>query len=446
MEVVINESETLVFTLITEAVKFLRDERHKWHWLTQLPPHLLSAAKELQTILLDKPTTEAELSSNTVANGRVQLGTETKPFITSRSEEGKFINEVISNYDFTVGFFSIIYSNIHIKNMAYNNSIISEALRMPKFEYERATAMNLSLTLGNYEKFMGARRRSEFQDVLREQQNDQIEFRAKFNAIADSFQKHMTEQSNQAQLNIETTHKVLHRRIEAINILSKRSIRKVQETAKSAKESHDTALQRLKAADDAYTKNLELKHSVSYWKTRKLTHTLGKYGWLFCVLLSLTLMLAVVGLYFANGGLTAISEHLNKNLPASLIVLSEQSTPVNMQNSSIQSTLSKSEVASIAANITGAILLITILSILIRITLRQFNTHSQYALEAAERVTFIKTYLAMMQEQYIKSDEDRKLIIECIFKSTLGPSTPEIAFSLPTDAIMKVLGEKKTAT
>lgn len=446
MEVVINESEILPFSLLDEVEEFLQDERHKWHWLRDLPPHLSKAAKEIQTILLDKPIGQAKNDFTLGIKDKIQIGTEIEPFITNSSEEGKFISEVIKNYDYTVGFFSIIYSNEYVRNMAYNNSIISETLRMPKFEYERATAINLSLTLGNYERFMGARRQSEFQDILREQQNDQIQFRAQFNEISENFKKIVNDHSSQAQWDIRTTQKTLHRRVEAINVLSKRGARKVQEAGRVAKETHDAAMERLQAADAAYTEQLELKYSVKYWNGQKLAHSLSKYGWLLSVFFSLALMLATVSLYFANGGLTAISEHLGQRFPASFLVFPEQNKQVSMQSSSIQTALSKSEIASLATNITGAILLITILSIFIRISLRQFSIHTQYALAAGERVTFIKTYLALMKEKQIKSDEDRKLILECIFKSTLGASTPEIAFSLPIDAIMKVLGEKKPTT
>lgn len=446
MDVIINEFETLEFPDKDYAIEFLRNERHKWHWLTELPTHLLKAAKEIQTILLDHPVFGAEIALNEQAVFTVNIGTKTEPFITSTSEEGKFINDAASNFSYIVAFFSIIYSNEHIRYIAYNNAIISETLRMQRFDYERTTAINLSLVLGNYEKFMGTRRQSVFQEILREQRNDQKEYRANFNEIAESFKTLVKEHSQQARLHINESQSILHRRIKAINVLSKRGTRNINAAAKSAKETHDAALERLQAADAAYTGQLELKYSVTYWNGRKLAHTLSKYGWLLGVIFSLLLMLSVVGLYFANGGLTTISENLSKRLPSSFLILSDPDKQIEIQSSSLHTAFSKSEVASLATNITGAILLITILSIFIRITLRQFSIHTQYALEASERVTFIKTYLALMLEKQIKSDEDRKLILECIFKSTIGAPASEIAFSLPIDSMMKVLGERKVTS
>lgn len=446
MEVIINGNEHLTFFKHQEALDFIRDERHKWHWLKELPQHLSKAAKEIQTILLDIPTFSAETALDQSIEGTIHIGTDTEPFITSNSEEGAFVKEVTLNFDYVVGFFSIIYSSEHIREIAYNNAVISETLRMQKFEYERITAMNLSLTLGNYDRFMGARRQSEFQEILREQRNDQKEYQIKFAEIASNFNKYAAEQSHLAQSHLRATQKFLHRRIKAIHILSKRGTRKIQHAAKAAEETHDAAMERLQAADSAYTEQLDLKYSVKYWSNRNLAHTASKYGWLLSVVFSLFFMLSVVGLYFANGGLTTIAEHLNKRLPSSLVVFSEQDNIATPLPLTAQNSLLKTDIASVATNITGAVLLITILSILIRITLRQFSVHSQYALEAGERVTFIKTYLALMQEKQIKSDEDRRLILECIFKSTFGTATPEIAFSLPIDSIMKVMGERKIAT
>lgn len=446
MEVIINGNQSLAFLKHQEALDFIRDERHKWHWLKELPQHLLKAAKELQTILLDRPAFGAELALDQSIEGAIHIGTDTEPFITSNSEEGIFVKEVTLNFNHIVAFFSIIYSNEHIREMAYNNTIISETLRMQKFEYERATAMNLSLTLGNYDRFIETRRKSEFQEILREQRNDQKEYRIKFEELATNFNKYAADQSHLAQSHLQATQKLLNRRMKAIHILSKRSTRKIKDAAKAAEESHDFAMERLQAADSAYTEQLDLKYSVKYWKNRKTAHTASKYGWLLSVVFSLFFMLAVVGLYFANGGLTTIAEHLNKRLPPSLLVLSDQEKIDRTLPPRAQSLLLNSDIASVATNITGAILLITILSIIIRITLRQFGVHSQYALEAGERVTFIKTYLALMQEKQINSNEDRKLILECIFKSTFGTATPEIAFSLPIDSIMKVMTDRKAAT
>ncbi|XSS63697.1 hypothetical protein ACP9OK_01600 [Pseudomonas sp. B11] len=315
---------------------------------------------------------------------------------------------------------------------------------MQRFEYDKVTAMNLSLSLGNYEGFMLERRHSELRGLLNEYRSDQLEFREKYEEMVTDLKHTADEQSSQAELAIKNSNNLLQRRMDAIKRLSRRGTRSVQIAANAAKQKHDEAMERLEAADAAYTEQLGLKYSVKYWAGRKRTHTFSKYAWLLFVFLSLALTLGTMGLYFANGGLSNISENLSKRFPSFFVDLPEKNEKVFTKNGSVQDVLSKTEVASLAANITGAILLITALSILIRITLRQFSIHTQYELAAGERVTFIKTYLALMKEEQIKSDEDRKLILDCIFKSTLGSSAPEVSFSLPIDSIIKTMGEKKS--
>ena len=445
MKIIINEYETYTFDRLIDAQKFLENETRKWLWLSNLPPHLSSAADEIRSIMIDKPIEKAQDNLKSGTTNTIKLGTALEPFISNTSDEHVFIEDVTTNYGDIIGFFSIIYSNSNVRNTLYSSKSINESMRMLKFEYERVTAMNLSLSLGNYEKFMSARRKSEFQDMLLEQRNDQLEFRTQFNSISKNFKEEVIAQTADAQSSIQNIKKILHRRTAAINVLSKRGARDIQETVRAAKETHDAALERLNAADAAYTEQLELKYSVKYWAERKTAHSISKYAWLFIVLFSLILMLATISLYFASGGLTSISAHLSQKLPISQMVLEQQDKQIKPQDSaSLQTTIINSEIASLTTNITGAIILITFLSIFVRISLRQFNIHTQYALAAGERVAFIKTYLALMKEKQIKSDEDRKLILECIFKSTLGTSTPEIAFSLPIDAMMKVLGEKRT--
>ena len=91
-------------------------------------------------------------------------------------------------------------------------------------------------------------------------------------------------------------------------------------------------------------------------------------------------------------------------------------------------------------------MLITLFGALIKITLRQFNTHSHMALDAAERITFTKTYLALLNEGKLKADEDRRLILESLFRSSQPGSLAEIPFSSPIEPVLKTLTDKKISS
>lgn len=124
--------------------------------------------------------------------------------------------------------------------------------------------------------------------------------------------------------------------------------------------------------------------------------------------------------------------------------ISNDSTFVSSSSSISLSTLKRSELTLAVADLAGAALLITLLGIIIKITLRQFNTHSYLALEAEERITFTKTYLALLNEGKLKSEEDRKLVLESLFRSTKSGAVEEIPFSSPLELILKTIGDKKS--
>ncbi|WP_236177254.1 hypothetical protein [Pseudomonas qingdaonensis] len=461
MDLLVNGTERFSFSTEREIEDFFQDERHKWHWLTKLPPQLNKAAKELQRILLDEPIINARGTAEITGtgNGLFRLGDAERPFITNSSEEGRFVDEVLNSYGCVVGYYSIIYSNDRVRHMAYNNSAISESLRMPSYEYDRFTAMNLSFSLGDNDRFVTNRRDSEFQRVLERQRSDQEQFRENYANITKEYMGVVASHHAQTQQNVDVARKTLRRQMRAVKVLAHRGVKNVKEATRSANDKYDAAIARLDAADDAYTEQLDLRHSVTYWKGRSIVHSRAKYGWLVGVLVSLAFMLLSVGAYFAAGGLTEISKNLHDYYAQPVVKDSNQSadtastdrldsakSPGNESSDHMSEVLTKSDVVSLATNLTGAILLITLLSIIIRIALRQFGIHTQYALEAGERVAFIKTYLALMQEKQIKADEDRKLILECIFKPTLGASAPEIAFTLPVESIVKALSDRKSVS
>lgn len=453
MKLVINQSRLIDFPNRDEAEIFINEERASWDWLTKLPDQLKKGAKELSALVVDLPIIEAmHVDPHALDMDEAKLGTLDRPFITRDSDEGRFIVDVLKYYDYVVAYYCVLFLNEGMRHEAYNNSVLSETLRMPRYEYDKNTAMTLSLGLGNYDNFLSVRRQSEFQKILDEQRSDQAEFKAQSESLVKghkaSVNKHLQELSKAN----DRAKRFLTRRLSAVDVLARRGARHARvavdetkalyQTAVGESKTHyENAISSLKAAQAAYTEQLDLKHSVNYWKSRKWSHVRAKYGWLTAVVLGLCLMLGSVGVYFAVGGLTNISHHLNSVYHIKADV--PQSDGVQTSGSGLKSMLASSEVASIATNLTGAVLLITLISILIRIALRQFSTHAQYELDASERITFIKTYLALMQEKQIKADEDRKLILECIFKASSSSTTPEIAFSLPFDAITKVLGERK---
>lgn len=52
----------------------------------------------------------------------------------------------------------------------------------------------------------------------------------------------------------------------------------------------------------------------------------------------------------------------------------------------------------------------------VRLLVRMFLSHSHLATDAAERVTMVKTYLALLEGEKLLADDDRKLILQALFR------------------------------
>ncbi len=54
----------------------------------------------------------------------------------------------------------------------------------------------------------------------------------------------------------------------------------------------------------------------------------------------------------------------------------------------------------------------------IRLIVRMFLSHLHLATDAAERVVMTQTYLSLLDGKHLPNDEDRKLILQALFRPT----------------------------
>lgn len=188
----------------------------------------------------------------------------------------------------------------------------------------------------------------------------------------------------------------------------------------------------LKSAKDAYSAQIDLKESVKYWEERKKTHESQKTKSLIAVMCSMvTTFVGMICYLSFDFGMNRVS--------AAGTVEGSTSAP----SAGAIGSISAENLANLISHYLGAALLLTFLGILIRIALRQYNTHSNCALEAQERMTFTKTYLALMHEGKLSSDADRRLVLEALFKPNSFTSSPEISFNTPLEMIYKAAERAK---
>lgn len=140
--------------------------------------------------------------------------------------------------------------------------------------------------------------------------------------------------------------------------------------------------------------------------------------------------------YYTKGGIVGLSAQLAKVGTESL------DNKVELSNN-VENIVSVSAgMEHLVLNATGAALVVTLMAVMIRVALRQFNTYSHLSLEAAERVTMVKTYLALLNEGKLKSDQDRHLALEALFRTSQTGMIAETSFNSPVDIIVKSLADK----
>jgi hypothetical protein len=452
----INEIETQLTTR-EEILEFTDVEILHWAWLkSAIAPPSHYAGNELFKLLYSNrlENMRAEVSKKNPDHRAFNLGDVSLPYISANSTLGLLIEKTKLTYGPAIACFLLFYGNQRIRNLATSNPTMKRFDADPGFNYERTVAIQIALANENFSGLVGESRLSRMDEVV---------------SILESKLNQTVKQSEQAKEHIATSinnfNSTIFRHAKRLRLSFKRraafykaftrkhhnlAVRSVEEV-----NSHvDEARGRLVTATQAFNDKFDLDESVSYWKNRKTSHSISKYTWLLLVFFSMGLTFVSMMGYYGLGAATGISKKINYETFLSQEV--DPSADTTKSTSSKATTVDSLKngpttkpkdqqylVAQTITDVAGAALLITLLGVLVRICLRQFNTHSHYAQDAAERITFTKTYLALLNEGKLKSDDDRRLILECLFRSSSPSSANDIVFSSPIELIMKGIADRK---
>jgi len=227
-------------------------------------------------------------------------------------------------------------------------------------------------------------------------------------------------------------------------------------------ESFEKAKSDLNAAHRTYHAEADLNASVSYWKEEVVTHNREKNRWLKLVALSILLTFASPVLYYYLGGITALTKisHANvqKETNSNQRTAPSPATPPQTNQAQVSYPTDPIQAAAVVAapeentskyitagiaDLTGAALLVALMSIFIRLTLRQFNTHMFLQHEAVERSVMTKTYLALSNENRLTTDADRKLVLEALFRPSQANGVADTSVSTPIELVIKAISERK---
>jgi len=185
-------------------------------------------------------------------------------------------------------------------------------------------------------------------------------------------------------------------------------IRRSSETLKKSEET-------VSNAKKVYLSQVELDAAVTYWDGKKTIHNDSKNMWL-KVLIALLIA-------------TSISPFLiMKYLPVE--ELADDKLLLNVLN---------------PVTLITSLLVISLLSFAIRLCSRQFSTQQHLFLEAEERKTMLKTYLALMNEGKLVEQEDRKIALDALFRPAQTGMVAEHGNIVPSDSVIKIIERQSVA-
>ena len=198
------------------------------------------------------------------------------------------------------------------------------------------------------------------------------------------------------------------RLLRTIVSLKTKYVRRSSETLKASEKT-------VSNAKEVYLSQVELDAAVTYWDGKKTIHNNSKNLWL-KVLIALLVT-------------TSVSPFLiMKYLPVA--ELADDKLLLNVLN---------------PITLITSLLVISLLSFSIRLCSRQFSTQQHLFLEAEERKTMLKTYLALMNEGKLVEQEDRKVALDALFRPAQTGMVAEHGNIVPSDSVIKIIERQSVA-
>ncbi|MGG7675189.1 hypothetical protein [Pseudomonas sp. WC2] len=216
-----------------------------------------------------------------------------------------------------------------------------------------------------------------------------------------------------------------------------------------------TVMDDLSNAHRALLSKLDIEASVTYWEGKAVQHEKSSWRWLTLVIITVLLTFSLPVVYYFYGGVSSLAANRHADIARNSVssnTAQDQTIERSSQSSDKKAatsgplpndTIEKVAFASGIADLTGAALIVTLMSVLLRLCLRQYNTRTYLHHDAEERVTMIKTYLALASEGKLTSDGDMKLVLDTLFRASQSAAIPDQTPATPIELIVKAITEKK---
>lgn len=445
MELKINNIKTSQKN-VDDIKNFLTNEKAAWSWLAAISQgRAQAAAAELYRVVYSKPLANANTQLTQSADS-ITLETGSWLYISSTSADGIFIEQIRKNHGDIVAFFALcaIAHTEKVQLGQYPN--ILNLLNETQYTFDKAQGFHLAnskINIAELIKSTKVTHTDELQKEIELAYKNAHNGMATAQASAENELIAFQESINKSKLEIERR---AVRRFGAYRRAAKLVKRKATEALGFAKDDLD-------AAQKAYHDSVALQASVTYWGDRGKKFTTQRRIWLSLVLGSIITTFVVMVLYYnlvnkpesISATAKVVTEPAHKENSEDVKKVAINSTTAKNARETLkpkQSTTNESYIISQIVHFSGAALLVTLMGVLIRLCLRQFNIASHCELDAAERVTMTMTYLALLNENKLKSDEDRRLVLESLFRPNLANSVPETNYVSPVEILVKAIAER----
>ncbi|WP_144212432.1 DUF6161 domain-containing protein [Shewanella donghaensis] len=194
----------------------------------------------------------------------------------------------------------------------------------------------------------------------------------------------------------------------------KKIIKAKRNIQNQVKSNIDNSMARLVESEETYKSKIELSASVEYWETKKTIHEKEQKNWLVAVI---GFVMCTVVLPPVLGFLVTIA---TKDLFEGKLLLGAIN-PIAL---------------------TSTVILLSLCTYAIRFSSAQYSTAKHLMLEAVERKTMISTYLALMNEDKLKEQEDRKVALDTLFRPSSTGIIADNTAIMPTDSVIKIFDKR----
>jgi len=413
---------------------FISNELLEWSWI-----------KSVDIVFAANDYYDNAIVNTLAVTERIFIGDSSLPrtlnlpgYISSVGQLGQFILDTKKHHGLRVAFLALLIGSNFLKEAEKLPSQIKKSTDDLIGSYDYSLAMHLIFEFNQSANYIAESSSKKIQDEINS-----------FRVAAKNSLNDMQHQSIELHSNISEIARKNAKIEEKTKDTQKRRLRRYRKIFEAVKNESNSKLKSAHAdltnAYDTYHAQVDLKSSIVYWGDKVSQHNTSKSNWLKVIAVSIALTFLSPVAYYTFGGITHLSKLVH---PAALNPSQNTTSGLNPDNKTLSrppelESIQATNLALSITDLTGAALLVALLSVFLRLSLRQYNMCIYLGHDAEERVTMLKTYLALSNEGKLSSDADMKLVLEALFRASQSNGVAETSAATPIELIIKAITEKR---